>query len=118
MGLTRAKNRSAVALHCTQVASADVLLSKRRQCGSNAILYYNRQPEPSVRRQIRLDRAERLRILNVLCRLLRAEVVDGDWRIRGHLRYLAARLLLQREYAIGLNEGIERYGLPECEVRR
>lgn len=119
MGLTRVKNRSAVALHCAGTrVRADVLLSKRRQCGSNAVLFYNRQPEPSVRRQIRLDRLERLDTLNTLCRLIRAEVVNGEWRARWPLKYPAARLMLQREYAIGLSEGIERHGLPEAEVRR
>jgi glycosyltransferase involved in cell wall biosynthesis len=119
MGLRRLKNRNAVVLHCNPGrASADARMSRSRLCGSNAAVYYRKHPEPSVRRQIRLDRAERVDTLSSLCRLIRAEVVDGEWRPRWPLRYLAARLLLQREYAIGLREGIERHGPPESEVRR
>lgn len=101
MGLRRLKNRSAFVLHCACGPAADVLLLKRRQCGSNAILYYRKHPELSVRREIRLGQSRRLPLLNSLCRF--------RWPMG---------LLLHREYAMGLREGIERYGLPEIEVRR
>lgn len=113
MGLRRMRNRAALVLHCGPTRNRpDNALEIRKQCGTNAIIYYNKHPEPSVYREIRLHRLSQCHRLDMLCRLVNAKVVDGAWCGRWPLRSVAASLLLRRAYIEGLKEGIALYGLP------
>lgn len=108
MGLRRVKNRAAMVLHCSAGQQPiDVELTKRMECGKNAILYYRKHPDDPVRRDIGLDRLNLEPFLTPLAGHIATR--------RGTHFGIAKSLLLRHSYILGLKQGIDSYGLPDME---
>lgn len=113
-GLGNVRNRSAYALHHTDgTPTLDSEMKKRRECGSNAALFYEKYPLPEVKKLINWNAlAWDARLKNWGLLPWATPERAAAWKLSGHPLYPVLRkILLTHLYAAELRRGLEKLGL-------
>ena len=113
-GLGNVRNRSAYVLHHTDgTPTLESEMKKRRECGSNGALFYEKYPLPEVKKLINWNslhwdaRFQKLG-LTAWATVQRA----AEWKQQGHFLYPVLRkVLLTHLYASALRQGLADAGL-------
>ena len=113
-GLGNVRNRRAYVLHHTDgTPTLESEMKKRRECGSNGALFYQKYPLPEVKKLINWNSMKwdaRLQRLGLL-RWATPEKAAA-WKQSGHLLYpIVRKILLTHIYAAELRQGLADLGI-------
>ena len=114
-GLGNVRNRRAYVLHHTDgTPTLDSEMKKRRECGGNGALFYEKYPLPEVKKLINWDSLKWDRCFGALNLIGWANPQRAaQWKQAGHPLYpLLRKILLTHLYAEALRRGLQEAGLP------